>query len=219
MQRTVIILLCVMVVLVGASVSRILRSPEPAEVAAETAGQTIDFSALQQQGAFIRPEPRVLGDAQLIDAEGQRFTVESLRGQWSLVFLGYTYCPDICPITMGLFKQLHAQWQGTVLADTQFVLLSADPERDRPEKLRDYLQFFNEDFIGVTGSVDAVAAFAKQLNALFARVPQENGDYLIDHSANIMLINPAGQFHGFIRPPHSVEQIKQVLETVAAANS
>lgn len=211
-QRTVVILLCVMVVFVGAAVSRILRSPD----VNETTAAELDTVALQQQGIFIRPEPKELKRFQLKGADGQAFTQDDFKGQWSLVFLGYTNCPDVCPTTLGLFKQLHAGWQNTELADLQYVLLSADPERDTSERLREYLKFFNEDFVGVTGSVAEMADLAKQLSSLFARVPQASGDYLVDHSANIMIINPAGQYHGFIRPPHDVGKIKVVIEAVSA---
>jgi len=134
-----------------------------------------------------------------------------------LVFLGYTHCPDVCPTTLSLFKQLHTGWENTELEKLQYVLLTADPERDTPEHLREYLKFFDEGFIGVTGSVVDIAALAKQLSSLFARVPQENGDYLVDHSTNIMIINPAGEYHGFLRSPHAVEQIKSIMEAVSAA--
>lgn len=213
-QRTVIILLCIMVVFVGAVVSRILRSSE----SAETQQVVVNVEALQQQGAFIRPEPKALKNFLLTGTDGQPFTREDFTGQWGLVFLGYTHCPDICPTTLSLFKQLNADWQQTELANIQYVLLTADPERDTPERLQQYLQFFNEGFVGVTGEVAGVADLAKQLNGLFARVPQENGDYLVDHSANIVIINPEGQYYGFIRPPHSVQQIKSIMEAVTAVN-
>jgi len=212
-QRTVVILLCVMVVFVGAAVSRILRSSD----ANETIAAGLDIAALQQQGVFIRPQPKALKSFQLEGADGHAFTQDNFIGQWSLVFLGYTHCPDVCPTTLGLFKQLHAGWQNTELADLQYVLLSADPERDTPERLHEYLKFFNEDFVGVTGSVAEMAGLAKQLSSLFARVPQESGDYLVDHSANIMIINPAGQYHGFIRSPHVVEKIKSIMGAVSVA--
>lgn len=213
-QRTVVILLCVMVVFVGAAVSRILRSPD----SVEPQQASVNVEALQQQGAFIRPEPKALNDFLLTGADGQPFTQENFAGQWGLVFLGYTHCPDICPTTLSLFKQLDAGWQQAELANIQYVLLTADPERDTPERLQQYLQFFNEGFVGVTGGVAEVAGLAKQLNGLFARVPQENGDYLVDHSANIVIINPEGQYYGFIRPPHSVQQIKSIMEAVTAVN-
>ena len=206
-QRTVVILLCIMVVFVGAAVSRILRSPEPVKA-------VLDVKSLQQQGAFIRPQPQSLAEFSLTNEQGETFGNKDLEGQWGLVFLGYTYCPDICPTTLALFKQLQAGWQG---ADIQYVLLSADPERDTPERLHDYLNFFHEDFVGLTGSVAEVDRLAKQLSSLFARVPQGDGEYLVDHSANVMIINPAGQYHGFIRPPHSVEQLKSVMQAVSAA--
>ena len=216
-QRTVVILLCVMVVLVGAVVSRILKTTDSASEPASAQLSATQRAELQRQGVFVRPEPQTLAAFRLSDEQAQVFDNARFEGQWSLVFLGYTYCPDICPTTLALFKQLQAGWVGSKLDGIQYVLLSADPERDTSARLAEYVHYFHADFVGVTGSVAAVDGLAKQLNSLFARVPVDNGnDYLIDHSANIMIINPAGQYHGFIRPPHSQQQIKAAMETLIA---
>lgn len=218
-QRTVVILLCVMVVIVGAMVSRVLRTPDSADVIqqAVTHNDAQTRKALQENGVFIRPEPKTLAAFELIDEYGQRFGNARFEGTWSLLFLGFTHCPDICPTTLALFKQLQASGSDSPLSAVQYVLLSADPERDTPEKLASYVDYFDTDFVGLTGSVADVDRLAKQLNSLFARVPLENGDYLIDHSANIVIINPAGQYHGFIRQPHSVEQIKAAMDAIIPA--
>lgn len=212
-RRTVVILLCIMVVFVGATVSRILRTPD-----AGVPQVAPDRAELQELGVFIHPVPRLLQPVEVINEQGQPFTTTDFIGRWNLIFLGYTHCPDICPTTLALFKQLRAGWQTGELARIRYVLLSADPERDTPQRLRDYLAFFHPDFVGLTGRVEDVDQLAKQLSSLFAKVPQADGDYLVDHSANIMIINPAGQYVGFIRPPHSVKQIKRAMEMLAAAN-
>lgn len=214
-QRTVVILLCIIVVIVGAMVSRVLRAPD---TSSSSAAQDVTQirSTLQKTGVFVRPQPQALSAFELTDEHNQPFGNERFEGQWSLVFLGYTYCPDVCPTTLALFKQLHASESGGPLSAVQYVLLSADPERDTPGRLADYVGYFHRDFVGLTGTVADVASLAKQLSSLFARVPLEDGDYLIDHSANIMIINPAGQYHGFIRQPHSVEQIKAAMQHLIA---
>jgi protein SCO1 len=220
-QRTVIILLCVIVVIVGAMVSRILRTPDAVIVAPAPAAQVSSqaLSALQESGVFVRPQAKTLAAFELTDEQGQPFGNQQFEGQWSLVFLGFTHCPAICPTTLALFKKLHASASGTdsPLSAVQYVLLSADPERDTAEKLSSYLDYFDKEFVGLTGTVADVDRLAKQLNSLFARVPLVDGDYLIDHSANIMIINPAGQYQGFIRQPHSVEQIKEAMLTITSS--
>ncbi|MEH6358100.1 MAG: SCO family protein [Pseudomonadales bacterium] len=218
-QRTVIILLCVIVVIVGAMVARILRTPDSTDVApapsVQVNAQTL--TALQESGVFVRPQAKALAAFELTDEQGQPFTNDRFEGQWSLVFLGFTHCPDICPTTLALFKQLHASGADSPLSAIQYVLLSADPERDTAEKLASYLDYFHKDFVGLTGTVADVAHLAKQLNSLFARVPLADGDYLIDHSANIMIIDPAGKYQGFIRQPHSVEQIKAAMLAITSS--
>jgi len=214
-QRTVVILLCIIVVIVGAMVSRILRTPDSAAPQAPDLSQAQE--ALKKAGVFVRPQAKALASFVLVDEQGQPFGNDRFEGQWSLVFLGYTHCPDVCPTTLALFKQLHANWQDSPLASVQYILLSADPERDTPERLAGYVDYFHKDFVGLTGTVADLDRLAKQLNSLFAKVPMENDDYLIDHSANIVIINPAGQYHGFIRQPHSVEQINAAMQTITAA--
>ena len=218
-QRTVVILLCVIVVIVGAMVSRILRTPDSTEVAQTAPAQqkVQTLNALQESGVFVRPQAKELAAFELTDEYGQPFGKGRFEGQWSLVFLGYTYCPDVCPTTLALFKQLHASGPDSPLSAVQYVLLSADPERDTSAKLAGYVDYFHKDFVGLTGSIADVDRLAKQLNSLFARVPLADGDYLIDHSANIMIINPAGQFHGFIRQPHSVEQITAAMHAITSS--
>ena len=214
-QRTVVILLCIIVVIVGAMVSRILRTPDSTVPQEQQVFQPQE--ALQKTGVFVRPQPKALAKFVLTDEQGQPFGNDRFTGQWSLVFLGYTYCPDVCPTTLALFKQLHTSWPDGPLSAVQYVLLSADPERDTPERLAGYVDYFHKDFVGLTGTVAEVDRLAKQLSSLFAKVPVENNDYLIDHSANIMIINPAGQYHGFIRQPHSVEQIKTAMQAITAS--
>jgi len=217
-QRTVVILLCIIVLFVGAMVSRILRTPEsidemsPPQVQSVTAIQ----QTLQQSGVFVRPQPRVLDDFTLSDEQGQPFSNDRFEGQWNLVFLGFTHCPEICPTTLALFKTLHESWQASDLSTMQYVLLSADPERDTSARLAEYLDNFHSDFVGLTGTIADVDRLAKQLNGLFAKMQMDEG-YMMDHSTNIMIINPAGQYHGFIRPPHSVEQIQAAMQAISSS--
>jgi len=218
-QRTVVILLCVMVIFVGAMVSRILRTPESTDEISPPQEQSVTAAqqTLQQSGVFIRPQPKVLDPFTLSDEQGQQFSNDRFEGRWSLVLLGFTYCPEICPTTLALFEKLHEGWQDSDLSTIQYVLLSADPERDTSARLAEYLDNFHSDFVGLTGTIVDVDRLAKQLSGLFAKMQMEEG-YMMDHSTNIMIVNPAGQYHGFIRPPHSVEQIKAAMQAVSSGN-
>lgn len=203
-KQTVIVLVAIICLMVGIIVARVMRAPE------------FTPQQLYQMGAVIKQDSKKLADFSLVDHQGKRFDNERLKGKWSLLFFGYTYCPDVCPTTMALLSRLQGQLEGTEAeGKTQTVLLSVDPERDTPEKLAEYVKHFNEDFIGVTGELEEVFSFARDLNSMFAKAPlDEEGGYLVDHSMSIMLINPEGEQHGFLRSPHKLEEMKQVIPVI-----
>ena len=113
-----------------------------------------DFSALS---ATVFQQPRAVQPFELLDHHGESFTPESLRGQWSFVFFGYTHCPDVCPTTLSVLNSVALR-----LADapdaTRFVFVTVDPERDTPEVLARYVTYFNGEFVGVTGEPSASAS-------------------------------------------------------------
>jgi len=203
-KQTVIVLVCIIALIVGLVVARVLREP------AMTPQQ------LALLGATVKQQSRALEDFSLLDQDGQPFTNQDLRGRWSLIFFGYTYCPDVCPTTMATLKQLEIKLQDTLAeGNTRYIMASVDPERDTPEQLADYVAHFNPEFIGLTGSVEEMAAFALDLNSMFAKVPtDESGSYLVDHSTSIVLVNPRGEFHGFLRSPHQVDNMSKALLAV-----
>ena len=163
---------------------------------------------MQANGAFLLQIPRDIGDFELIDHRGQPFVPASLEGQWSLLFFGFTYCPDICPTTMAFLDQFVTQLEGTESAATQVVMVSVDPARDSVEQLASYVPFFNPDFIGVTGEFLDIHRFATALNTPFRKVPGQDENYLVDHSANVVLINPRGDYHAFFKAPLDLAQMK-----------
>lgn len=148
--------------------------------------------------------PRALGEFALTDHRGAVFNPERLRGQWTYMFFGYTHCPDICPTTL---TSLNAAARAiAALPDAppvpQYVFVSIDPERDTPEQLSKFVPYFNRDFLGVTGTSDAIAEFTRQLSVMYLKVNGERGDgYLMDHSAAILLLDPQGRFHALFSPP------------------
>jgi len=203
-KQTVIVLLCVIALIVGMMVARVVRSPE------------ISTEQLQQLGAIVKQQSTKLADFSLIDHQGRPFDNQRLQGKWSLVFFGYTYCPDVCPTTMALLSQLEKELQGSIAeGNTQYILASVDPERDTPKKLAEYVTHFNADFIGVTGELGSMFEFARNLNSMFAKAPMDDaGNYLVDHSMSIAIINPAGEHHGFLRGPHNVANMNQALRAI-----
>src|SRR5690606_16436330 len=119
---------------------------------------------------------------------GDAFTRADLVGQWSLMFFGFTHCPDICPTTLAELDRLLKNLPADIAANTQVVLVSLDPARDTSEILSEYVGYFDFAFIGVTGDFLTLRRFANQVNVAFNKVTIDD-DYMVDHSANVVLIN------------------------------
>ncbi len=160
-------------------------------------------------GLHLLDTPRDIGDFKLVDHRGRPFTPAELAGRWTLLFFGYTSCPDICPTTMAFLARLMEELQGTEAEDTRVVMVTVDPARDTPQRLAGYVPHFNPAFIGVTGEFMDLHRFATALNTPFRKVPGGDADnYLVDHSANVVLINPRGHYHGFFKPPLDLAKVK-----------
>jgi protein SCO1/2 len=172
------------------------------------------------EALLILPEPRTVADFELVDQNGDDFSIERLRGQWSLLFFGFSYCPDVCPSALFDLQQVHEalNGQGQPQSPHQVVFVSVDPERDTPERLKDYTAYFHPDFVAVTGSNEQLAPLTMQLGVAYRIEPHEPGslNYSVDHSASIMLIDPAGRLHGVFPAPHDpakmVHDMKSVLQ-------
>lgn len=152
----------------------------------------------------LLPQPRAIPAFELLKHDGGKFLLADFAGRWSLVFPGFMRCPDICPTTLAQLKNLHKTLadQGRPL---QIVFLSVDPERDAPAALANYVHYFHPDFIGVTATEPALENFAKSLLITYLKNPgTEAGDYTMDHSAALVLINPQGQLAGFFTPPFQI---------------
>ena len=117
---------------------------------------------------------------------------------------------------MSFLNQLMGELAGTEAEDTQVVLVSVDPARDTVEQLAGYVPYFNPDFIGVTGEFLDIHRFATALNTPFRKVPGQDENYLVDHSANVVLINPRGDYHGFFKAPLDLAKMKITYRSVIA---
>ena len=165
-------------------------------------------SEMSANGLYLLETPRNIGEFDLIDHHGNPFNPARLEGQWTLVFFGFTHCPDICPTTMTFLNTFLESLEGTEAQDPQVVMVSVDPARDTVQQLADYMPYFNPDFIGVTGKFLDIHRFATKLNTPFRKVMDEDGSYQVDHSSNIVLINPRGDYHGFFRAPLDLAKMK-----------
>ena len=162
----------------------------------------------QELGFYRFDAPRSLPDFALTDHRGQAVGRASLTGRHSALFFGFTQCPHICPTTMRTLAESMAG-----LADPpQVILVSVDPERDTPARLAAYVPAFDPAFIGYTGSHGETVKLATSVNVAFGKVPgQAPGSYLIDHSTHLALIDPAGNFMGFVKGPHQAGNLKRIF--------
>lgn len=172
---------------------------------------------LRLNGAYMLPKPRIVNPFSLIDQNGQAFTEAALEGKWTLLFFGFTHCPDVCPATMSVLKQFDELMQSERESDDyQVVLLSVDPARDTPGVLKPYVDYFNPAFTGVTGDFLELQKLATNLSSAFYKVPGQDQDYQIDHSSNVVLINPYGDYHGFFKPQLEPAKMKITFRSIAA---
>ncbi|NOY67223.1 MAG: SCO family protein [Gammaproteobacteria bacterium] len=157
--------------------------------------------------------PKLIQPAGLIDHNSKPFGLPQMQGYWSFVFFGYTNCPDVCPATLFQFKTIAKMLDKypEIKAKTRFILVSIDPERDNPEHLKEYVQYYNPDFIGITGNNKDIYSFSRQMGIIFQRMapgkPSEPDDYLVDHSSAILMLNPKGQLQAVFSAPHEANKI------------
>jgi protein SCO1/2 len=167
----------------------------------------------------LRPGPTPLQAFELIDQHRQPFDLERLKGKWSLVFFGYTSCPDICPTTLstlnGVVKKLQADPQG--LAGMQVVFVTVDPRRDTADVIDGYLKYFNEAFLGVTGAQQDIDSLARQFGAGYVTEPETAvGQYLVSHTSSIFLVDPRGRLLAAFSPPHDPNTIAEQFRQIRA---
>ena len=173
----------------------------------------MSLAETRANGLFLFDTPRDPGDFALIDHRGASFTRDNLVGQWTLIFFGFTHCPDICPTTLAELAQLKAQLADTEAGATRVVMLSVDPARDTPERLAQYVPYFHPDFVGGTGEFTEILSVAQRLHAPFRHVIEPDGSYQMEHSANVILMNPRGDYHGFFRAPLDIPKMRVTLRS------
>lgn len=152
------------------------------------------------------------------------FLADDLTGHWSLLFFGYSYCPDICPTTLAVLNHVAQELSAPDSpAAPQVIMVTVDPGRDSAAQLADYVPYFNSEFIGITGELDALMGLATQLNVAFEKVPAANSDtaaatgadsFAVAHGTQIVVVNPQGYYTGLLTTPHQAERIVKVLTSL-----
>jgi protein SCO1/2 len=160
-----------------------------------------------------QPSVAIGGPFQLVDTSGRTVDQDVLKGKWSVVFFGFTHCPDICPTTLFALGQVEPQL-GAKAKDFQTVFVSVDPERDTPAQMKAYVanDAFPKRLVGLTGSVAQVDVVAKAYRVYHQKVPQ-GSDYTVDHAAYSYLMNPKGRFACVLPPKLTPEQIAAKVQT------
>jgi protein SCO1/2 len=155
------------------------------------------------------PELREVADFVLKDQRGQEFLKQDLQGYWNLVFIGYTYCPDVCPTTLASLNQIYPQLsQLDASAPIRVIFISVDPNRDTKERLFEYINYFNHDFLALTGPHAELFPLTRSLGLMYAiSEGTDNPNYLVDHSASIVVINPQGKAVGRFKPNYQVGEV------------
>lgn len=176
------------------------------------------------QHALQLPEPRTLPEFQLLDQQGIALTNDWFRGRWTLVFFGFTHCPDICPATLQILSAARRELQATGRADDlpQILLISVDPERDTVASLQQYIAHFGEGISGATGALEEIRKLASALGIFFEREALEPGDdprqYNVAHSAHVLLIDDQGMYRAVFSPPHSIAAFVTDLPILMRSN-
>ncbi len=161
---------------------------------------------------FFWPDQLQLHPFDLVDHENRKFDQTRLSDHWSFVFFGYTHCPDICPITMNVLRQV----RGKLLRDTgpdldqvAFVFVSVDGERDTPDQLRDYIGFFGEGFTAASGTKAQIESLTTQLGVPWSidEHAEDQQDYLVGHGGAVFLISPQATVASIWQPPHTADEI------------
>ena len=155
------------------------------------------------------------GPFRLVDQNGKTVTDADLKGKWSLVYFGYTHCPDACPTALNdiaiALDQLGAKRDAV-----RSVFITIDPERDTPEVLKDYVASFDAPILALSGSSEEIARAAKAYRVYYAKHPEPGGDYSMDHSSVIYVMDPEGRFTASFTHQSTPEEIAERLKKLLA---
>ncbi|SHM02549.1 SCO family protein [Vreelandella subglaciescola] len=203
-QVTLVALLLLVILIFGLVVGR--------QVFLVDGGEPQSAPDLAEMNTYVYDQPRPLAEFTLTDENGETVTRESLRGRWTFAFVGYTNCPDVCPTAMANLQRTN-KLLSNELPQPDYLLISADPEHDTPDQLKDYTAFFGENFHGLTGDLETLRELAKSLSAVFTQ-REVDGELLVDHSGHFALLNPDGELAALIQSPHHPEEMADAFERI-----
>ena len=179
------------------------------------------FVALRSQtpatpvAAMVLPQPDAVPDFSLLDQHGKAIDRSVFAGHWNLVFFGFTHCPDICPTTLQLMAAAKSKLAESGQAPLpRIVLVSVDPERDTPDIIGAYVDYFGPGNLGITGSLEEIDRLTSGLGIYYQKQPANGDNYVVDHSAAVLVIDPEGRFSALFSGPHTVENFVHDLPLI-----
>ena len=217
-----LVLACVVAIIAGIITSIKLSGPADTGTAEQATANPAALSALQETLATSIALPldfKTVPDFSLLDVDAAELTQAVFEDKWSIVFFGYTHCPDVCPITLQVMKNVVTKLEEQNKEAPQIVFMSVDPVRDTSEIMKNYISFFNEDFVGITGDVNSVHSLTRSLGivASFTANAEDPENYIVDHTASLLLIDPQKRVRGKITPPHEAATIAADYVSISEA--
>ncbi|WP_165675555.1 SCO family protein [Metapseudomonas otitidis] len=207
-QKTVFILIALVALVLGLTVNKVLNGQRQA-----------DPTRLLDAGIVLLPQPRTVPAISLTDQDGKPIAMNELKDKWSLLFFGYTFCPDICPTTLAQMRELKGLLPGAARDRVRIVMVSVDPNRDTPQQLKQYLGYFDPAFLGATGELASIQKLANAVSIPFIPADTSKENYTVDHSGNLVVIGPDGTQRGFIRAPLNNQKLKEQLPVLVTPAS
>lgn len=202
MKKTTIATVAITALVIGFGVAWIARQSQPIKLEA---------------GTWFGDQARALPDFELIDQNSNRLVRDDLRGKWQLMFFGYTHCPDICPTSLQTMADMVKAIDDRDVSNTlQIVFISVDPERDSPEILKAYVEYFNPEFIAATGTVADLNRLTRSIGVSYSidRANVDQLSYEVAHSSAFVLLDPSVQFAGIFGAPHDSQAIAKDLTKI-----
>lgn len=207
-QKTVFVLIALVALVLGLTVNKVLNGQLQA-----------DPTRLLDAGIVLLPQPRTVPAISLTDQDGKPIAMNELKDKWSLLFFGYTFCPDICPTTLAQMRELKGLLPEAARDRVRIVMVSVDPNRDTPQQLKQYLGYFDPAFLGATGELASIQKLANAVSIPFIPADTSKENYTVDHSGNLVVIGPDGTQRGFIRAPLNNQKLKEQLPVLVTPAS
>lgn len=200
LEKTAVAVITVAALGAGWAVERMLSQDGPDE-----------RTELVEAGIILLPQGRSVPAVSMTNQDGQAVVMDQLTGTWSLLFFGYTFCPDICPTTLAQLREIKRKLPPEVAGRLRVYFVSVDPHRDTPEQLKHYLGYFDPGFVGLTASEAVLMQLSTALSIPYLPADTSKPNYTVQHSGNLALVGPDGRLRGFIRAPFDTPQLLKRL--------